>query len=344
MVQPKPLVEFANKTVLEFQIEALVAAGVTEVILAIGFQKEILFDFAERLKASHKIKITMSVEDSPLGVAGPMKLAEQVLTSDNPSELFFLCNSDVMCEFPFERMIQLIKSKGSAGVMCVAQVAEPSKYGVVASDAEDRIVSFHEKPKSFIGDCVNAGVYLFQTKVLARLSFSPLTDMVQFLEALVRDRELFSLRLTEYWMDIGQPADYLKGTELYLEYLRKTSPQLLAAGEGVIGNVLVHPTAIVHADSVIGPNVCIGAHCTVEQGVRLRNTCLFSGSRIGKSSYLSEAIISWKSKVGAWTRIEGLTVIAEDCTVADELMLSKAMIFQRNSITQSTSRPGLTIL
>ncbi len=344
MLRPKPLVEFANSTVLELQVQALAEVGVTEVVLAIGFQKESLVEFAERLKARFQIKITLSVEDAPLGVAGPMKLAEHILTAANPSGLFFLCNSDVVTEFPFRDMVGLVQAKQALGVMCVARVPDPSKYGVVSSDEEGRILSFHEKPKTFVGDCINAGVYLFKTEVLARLSLTPPTDMVHFLQALVEDRQLFAFKLQHFWMDIGQPADYLKGTELYLDHLRKTAPNSLAAGEGILGNVLVHPTATVHPDSLIGPNVCIGAHCTVAAGARLQDCCLFSESAVGKSSYLSRTIVSWRSKIGAWTRIEGLSVVAEDCTVADELMLSRVMIFQQKSVTQSSIEPGLILL
>lgn len=344
MLHPKPLIEFANKTVLEYQVSALVAAGVTEIILAISFQKEILIEFAERLRVQYKIKVTLSVEAEPLGVAGPVKLAEPLLTAANPSELFFLCNSDVICEFPFKGMVDVIEEKQALGVMSVTQVADPSKYGVVATDGEGRILSFHEKPKTFVGDCVNAGIYLFRTEVLARLSLAPVTDMVFFLQTLAEESRFFTFKLTQFWMDIGQPADYLKGIELFLQYLRRTSPHLLATGEGISGNVLVHPTAKVHPDSLIGPNVCIGENCIVEAGARLKSTCLFSGSSVGKSSYLSETIVSWRSKIGAWTRIQGLSVIAEDSKVADDLVLIKAVVFQQKSITESSTVPGLILL
>ena len=344
LLRPKPLVEFANKTVLEYQVEALVAAGVTEVVLAIGFQKEILVGFAERLRDRHKIKVTLSVEDQPLGVAGPVKLAEAHLTAANPSGLFFLCNSDVICEFPFARMVETLKDRQALGVMCVAQVADPSKYGVVSSDSEDRILSFHEKPKSFVGDCVNAGVYLFKTEVLARLSLSPVTDMVHFLQPLVQERRFFSLKLNHFWMDIGQPADFLKGSELFLEHLRRTKPHLLATGEGILGNVLVHPSAKVHPDSLLGPDVCVGENCVVAAGARLQTVCLFADSSVGRSSYLRQTIVSWRSQVGAWTRIEGLTVIAEDCSVADELLLVEAMVFPQKAVTESSREPGLLLL
>ena len=42
-----------------------------------------------------------------------------------------------------------------------------------------------------------------------------------------------------FWMDIGQPKDFITGTALYLNFLRQTNPNSLAHGDGIVGNVLV---------------------------------------------------------------------------------------------------------
>jgi len=47
LTYPKPLVEFANKPMIQHQIEALAAAGVTDVVLAVNYRPEIM---AEALK------------------------------------------------------------------------------------------------------------------------------------------------------------------------------------------------------------------------------------------------------------------------------------------------------
>ena len=53
------------------------------------------------------------------------------------------------------------------------------------------------------------------------------------------DGRLFAMDLPGFWMDIGQPKDYLLGMALYLAHLRKASPDLLASGPGISGDVLV---------------------------------------------------------------------------------------------------------
>ena len=133
-------------------------------------------------------------------------------------------------------------------------------------------------------------------------------------------------------------------SRLFLEHLRRTKPHLLATGEGILGNVLVHPSAKVHPDSLLGPDVCVGENCVVAAGARLQTVCLFADSSVGRSSYLRQTIVSWRSQVGAWTRIEGLTVIAEDCSVADELLLVEAMVFPQKAVTESSREPGLLLL
>jgi mannose-1-phosphate guanylyltransferase len=47
---PKPLVDFANKPVLCHQIEALAKAGVTEIILAINYQPEVMAEEIKRFE------------------------------------------------------------------------------------------------------------------------------------------------------------------------------------------------------------------------------------------------------------------------------------------------------
>ena len=77
---PKPLVEFANKSILQYQIEALVNLGcVDEIILAINFSEDALHEKLELYRQKYNIKITCSVEDEPLGTAGPIKKAQNIL-------------------------------------------------------------------------------------------------------------------------------------------------------------------------------------------------------------------------------------------------------------------------
>lgn len=50
---------------------------------------------------------------------------------------------------------------------------------------------------------------------------------------------LMHFLLTGFWMDIGQPKDFLTGMCLYLQSLRQKHPEQLCSGPGIVGNVLV---------------------------------------------------------------------------------------------------------
>lgn len=56
---------------------------------------------------------------------------------------------------------------------------------------------------------------------------------------MAKDGELFAMNLKGFWMDIGQPKDYLVGAQIYLEYLKNTYPERLAKADNIIGNVLI---------------------------------------------------------------------------------------------------------
>lgn len=66
-----------------------------------------------------------------MGTAGPIRLAREYLTKDNEEGLFFVFNSDIACEFPLDKLLAFHRSHGKEGTIFLAQVEDPSKYGVV---------------------------------------------------------------------------------------------------------------------------------------------------------------------------------------------------------------------
>lgn len=101
--------------------------------------------------------------------AGPLKLAEQKICADNPDNLFFVLNADIICDFPFEKMMQLHKWHSADATMLLTTVEDPSKYGVVVTNEEGRALQFVEKPSEFISNKINAGIYLLNTSLLKKI-------------------------------------------------------------------------------------------------------------------------------------------------------------------------------
>jgi len=105
-----------------------------------------MMDAIKEYESKYGIKITCSLESEPLGTAGPIKLAEELLTTDNESGLFFVFNSDVICEYPLDKLVEFHKAHKQEGTIMVTQVEEPSRYGVVIAKENGQIEKFVEKP------------------------------------------------------------------------------------------------------------------------------------------------------------------------------------------------------
>ncbi|GJQ12153.1 hypothetical protein GpartN1_g3944.t1 [Galdieria partita] len=336
---PKPLVEFCNKPMVFHQIEALAAVGVNEVVLAVSYQPQAMQDFLESEQQKLGIKITCSRETEPLGTAGPIKLAESLL---NDGEPFFVLNSDIVCDYPFQKMLDFHQMHGGMGTILVTQVEEPSKYGVVLFDKDGKIERFVEKPPKFVGNRINAGAYLFNPAIFQKLLLRATSIEKEVFPELAAEGLLYAVELDSFWADIGQPKDYLTGMCLYLSNLRNKEPQNIQYGPEFIGNVLVDPSAKIGQNCRLGPDCVIGRDCIVEDGVRLIRTTLLPGTRVKSHTWISDSIIGWQCTIGEWVRIENNTVLGEDVSVSDEIYVNGASVLPHKNVT--TDIPDPTIL
>jgi len=335
---PKPIVEFSNKAMILHQIEALCKIGVSEVILAVNYRPQLMSSYLQPYESKLGIKISYSQETEPLGTAGPLALAREQL---NDGEPFFVLNSDVICEFPFADLLSFHKSHGAEGTIMVTKVEEPSKYGVVVAQEDGKILKFVEKPQVFVGNRINAGIYIFNPSILNRIEPKPTSIEKEIFPKMAQEGQLYSMYLEGFWMDVGQPKDFLAGMCLYLNALKTKSPESLRTGPGFIPPVLVDPSAVIGEGCLIGPNVTIGPNCIVHEGVRLANATLLEGTIIGANSWVKSSIIGWQSSVGKWVRMENTSVLGQDVHVVDELFINGGKILPHKTITTSIPEPEI---
>lgn len=186
------------------------------------------------------VNLIFSHEIEPLGTAGPLALAKSILTTS--TEPFFVLNSDIICDFPFKQLERFHRDHGREGTIVVTKVEEPSKYGVVLYDAAGCIRNFIEKPLEFISNKINAGnlrifqiylilmpafvfcgigMYIFNPSILDRIELKPTSIEKEVFPVMAQDQQLFAMELDGFWMDVGQPKDFLKGSYIlfYLFFL-----------------------------------------------------------------------------------------------------------------------------
>lgn len=113
------------------------------------------------------------------------------------------------------------------------------------------------------------GMYIFNPSILNRIEVKPTSIEKEIFPVMAKEKQLFAFELAGFWMDIGQPKDFLTGMCLYLNSLRQRNSNKLFSGTSehtIVGNVLVDPTAKIGKGCRIGPNVTIGPNCIIEDG------------------------------------------------------------------------------
>lgn len=357
--RPKPLIEFCNQPIMMHQIKQLVKVGVNHVILAVSYKAEMVNEYVEEQAKILGIRITVSLEREALGTAGPLALAREHLSGSLSQDInghskcdgdnnnlvhddgvpFFVLNSDIICDYPFQSMIDFHRSHKAEGTIVVTRVNEPSKYGVVVYDQKGLVEKFVEKPTEFVSNKINAGLYIFSKTILNRIQLRPTSIEKETFPEMAKAKQLYALDLDGYWMDVGQPKDYLEGMCLFLDWTNRTNNQQLAHGEGIIGNVLIDSTAKIGKGCQIGPDVCIGPNVSIDDGVLLRRCTIFKGSKLKSYSRLDQCIVGWNCVIGKWVRMENACVISEGVEVKDEIYLNGASILSNKIISSSVHEP-----
>ncbi|EGF80487.1 hypothetical protein BATDEDRAFT_16693 [Batrachochytrium dendrobatidis JAM81] len=340
--KPKPLVDFANKPMILHQIAALAAVGVKEIVLAVNYQPEVMANAMQKVEDEFNIKITFSIESEPLGTAGPLGLARDILGADDSP--FFVLNSDVICEFPFKSLLEFHISHGKEGTLMTTTVPDPSKFGVILFKPDStQIDRFVEKPKEFVGNQINAGIYIFNPSILKRIPGKPTSIETYVFPRMARDGQLHATPLVGFWADVGQPKDFLSGQGLYLDSISKHAPETLAKDDFIQENVLIDPTAKIGTDCKIGPNVVIGPGVTIGNGVRLQKATIMRGASVKDNAWVKNSIIGWYSSVGRWARLDGVTVLGEDVQVKDEIFLNGATVLPHKGVSVDILEPQIVM-
>ncbi len=248
------------------------------------------------------------------------------------------------CDYPLAALLAFHRTSGAEGTLLVTRVEDPSKYGVVVADDAGRIARFVEKPVTFVGNNINAGLYCLSPAILRRIPLRPTSIEKDVFPLVAAEGRLFSMELPGFWMDIGQPKDFIAGTCLQLASTRARFPAALAAGANIRGDVLIDATATVAASAVLGPNVVVGPGCVVEDGARVVRATLLAGARVKAHALVANSIVGWASTVGAWARVEGASVLGEDVQVGDEVVVNGAIVLPHKAVKESIFAPGAIVM
>ncbi|GAB4827461.1 hypothetical protein Ancab_034345 [Ancistrocladus abbreviatus] len=289
---PKPLFPLAGQPMVHHPISACKRIPNLAQIFLVGFYEE--REFALYVSSiSNELKILEGRQ--PLGSAGGLYYFRDLIMEDDPSHIFLL-NCD-----------RAHRSYGGMGTLLVIKVSAESanQFGELITDTITKeLLHYTEKPETFVSDLINCGVYVFTPEIFSSIQASLVNredrDFVHLdqdiLSPLAGKKQLYTYETMDFWEQIKTPGMSLKCSSLYLAWLRLTSPDLLASGNGsknasIVGDVFIHPSVKVHPTAKIGPNVSISANVRIGAGVRLANCIILDDVEIQENALIMHAII-----------------------------------------------------
>jgi mannose-1-phosphate guanylyltransferase len=294
---PKPLLPVAGVPLLTHQLARAAAAGITRVVLATSYLAE-LFREEYGDGSALGLELVHVAESKPLGTGGAIRNAAGQLTCDR-DEPVMVFNGDILSGLDIAALRAGHSASGADVTLHLIRVADPRAFGLVPTDGEGRVLAFLEKPETpeqLVTDQVNAGCYVFTRSVLDTIPHGRVVSVERetFPALLAAGACLRGVIDASYWLDLGTPAAFVKGSADLVRGL-VDSPAL----PGVPGQALVLPGAVVDPRAVLssGTVVCEGA--VVEAAAVVEGSVVLPGARIAAGALVHRSVVGRGAVIGA---------------------------------------------
>jgi mannose-1-phosphate guanylyltransferase / phosphomannomutase len=325
---PKPLVPIANKPVMQHIIELLRTHGITEVVASVHYlADEIESYFGDG--SAFGVSINYVVEDTPLGTAGAVKLAQPCLDED-----FLVISGDVMTDCDIAALVQRHRSQGNDATIALVRVPNPLEFGVVITEDDGRISRFLEKPSwgEVFSDTINTGIYVLRPSVLDRMERGGVYDFSRdiFPPMLHDGQRIGSFVLDSYWTDVGNLQQYQQAN---YDIIADRAPSLhsgiqIDPGIWTGERCRIHPSAELIGPLVLGDDVQIGEGVTIEGPAAIGERTV-----VGDRAKLVRAVVWEDAYVGSDSSLT-------DCTVADRVILKDHVTVGEGTVIGSRCTVG----
>jgi len=312
--KPKPLVEVANKPVLEHNLDQMLGI-VEEAIIVVGYKKDMIIDrFGNNYMG---MKLTYVVQEEQLGTGHALLQTEQKIKGKflvlNGDDLF--SRKDMERLTKYDNCILLKKKKNVMG------------FGVVVVK-DGKVTDIIEKPKEFISNLVNVGLYCFSEEVFEILKNLRKTERGEYeipdaVKELAKKGKMYYEEVQGYWIPVGYPWQILDATEELLEDKGEISIKgKLEEGVTIEGSVEVGENSVIGKGTLLKGNVVIGKNCQIkencmlcgftaiadntiiENNVELDNVIIGESSRIDQDCILKDSVLGDKAELSKGVKIE----------------------------------------
>jgi mannose-1-phosphate guanylyltransferase / phosphomannomutase len=331
--QPKPMVPIVGKPCMEHIVELLRGYGFEDVIVTVAFLPQAIrsyFGDGEGLG----VNMEYSVEESPLGTAGSVRLA-----GDKLDETFLVISGDALCDFDLGALVDFHRNKGAAVTIGLKSVENPLEFGIVVTDEDGRVERFLEKPSwgQVFSDTINTGVYVLEPEVLQHIPTDRPYDFSKELFPLLLEmgRPLYGMAMEGYWQDIGNLDQYRQANfDALDERVQLNIPGIrlrgnVWLGEGVElndlaqveGPALISNYCRIAPGAEVGPYSVLSASATLLERARTVRSVIDASTHIGRGALIEGAIVGRSCDIRAHARLQEGVALGDEVRVGEESVL-----------------------
>jgi glucose-1-phosphate thymidylyltransferase len=293
--QQKQLIPVANKPILFYVIEDLIDAGISDIGIVVGPNKNQVIDTING--NTWKAKITFIDQEQPLGIAHAIKISQSFLGKDP----FVLYLGDNILREGIVEHVEQFKSSDCEGSILLTEVENPQEFGIATLNEKNHIIHVVEKPQNPESNLAVIGVYMFRSKIFEavnQLQFSArgqleITDAIQWL--INNGYTVVSCFVKHWWKDTGKPEDILHANRLILDDIKSENHGQVVSSD-IRGRVQIGKATVIDKHSMIKGPVKIGDNCTIKSSyigpyTSVGNNCTIEDSEIEDSVIMDGSVI-----------------------------------------------------
>jgi glucose-1-phosphate thymidylyltransferase len=302
----------ANKPVLVYGIEAIVAAGIRDIGIIVSPETGSEIRQAIGDGSRFGADVTYIPQDEPKGLAHAVLTAEAYLGDS----AFVMYLGDNLLQHGITLLVDEYRSIDCNSEILLTRVPNPSQFGVAELSEDGRVVRLTEKPAEPKSDLALVGVYMFDSKIFeaaraikpSRRNELEITDAIQWL--VDRGYTVHPHIVKGWWKDTGKIEDMLEANRTVLDTfdmdIRGTADEnsriegkvVIEEGAQIVDSVVRGPVIIGREARIthayVGPytsigNKCVVEYCEIENSIVLENSTIahvhgrIEASLIGKN-------------------------------------------------------------
>lgn len=342
--RPKTLFPIVNKPLLQWIFERLAHGGIDEAILAVNALTQFYIRQNRPPKCGLKVKFSIDPPKKPLGTAGPIRKAEQLIGHEEP---FIVLNGDIFADIDYKKLIEAHKKSNALATLTLYKVKDPSSFGVAELNNGNCIKRFIEKPPrgEAPSNLINAGAYVLSPEVFKYIPEGRAISIErEVFPKLAAEGRLNGFSMEGLWMDIGKPQEYLDANKTVLDSIIEASKKLNKEEFGVTCPVALDSGVCVGERSVIGPYAILGRNVKVGKNVQITNSVIFQNVEIGDSTTIKGTIVGEGARIGKHVKLGKGCIIGDQAKIKDNVhLIENSAACPAKEISENILKPNSTV-